>query len=65
MLDLCCCAQAFSRCGEWRSLYSCVRGLPTAVASLGVEHGFCVHGLRQLWHTGPQQSGSVVIGAQV
>ena len=42
-----------------------VRGLLTAVSSLGVEHGFCVHGLRQLWHTGPQQSGSVVIGAQV
>ena len=35
-----CCARAFSSCGERGLLFIVVRGLPTAVASLVVEHGF-------------------------
>ena len=38
-LGLCCCAQAFSSCGEWGLLFVVVRGLLIAVASLVVEHG--------------------------
>ena len=38
-LGLCCCAQAFSSCGEWGLLFVGVRGLLIAVASLVVEHG--------------------------
>ena len=38
-LGLCCCAQAFSSCGERGLLFVAVRGLLTAVASLVAEHG--------------------------
>ena len=37
-LDLCCCAWAFSSCGERGLLFIAVRGLLIAVASLAVEH---------------------------
>ena len=37
-LGLCCCARAFSSCGEWGLLFVAVHGLLIAVASL-VEHG--------------------------
>ena len=37
-LDLCCCARAFSSCGEQGLLFVAVRGLLIAVASV-VEHG--------------------------
>ena len=38
-LGLCCCARAFSSCGELGLLYVVVCGLLTAVASLVAEHG--------------------------
>ena len=38
VLGLCCCALAFSSCGEWGLLFVAVRGLLIAVASLVVEH---------------------------
>ena len=38
-LGLCCCAWAFSSCGELGLLFVVVRGLLTAVASLAAEHG--------------------------
>ena len=38
-LGLCCCARAFSSCGEQGLLFVAVRGLLTAVASLAAEHG--------------------------
>ena len=38
-LGLCCCAQAFSSCGERGLLFVVLRGLLTAVASLVAEHG--------------------------
>ena len=38
-LGLCCCAWAFSSCGESGLLFVAVRGLLTAVASLVAEHG--------------------------
>ena len=38
-LGLCCCAQAFSSCGEWGLLFVVVRGLLIKVASLVAEHG--------------------------
>ena len=44
-LGLCCCAQAFSRCGERGLLFVAVRGLLIAVASLAAEHGLKVHRL--------------------
>ena len=40
VLGLCCCAQAFSSCGEQGLLFVVVCGLLIAVASLVVEHGF-------------------------
>ena len=39
VLGLCCCARAFSSCGEWGLLFVVVCGLLIAVASLVVEHG--------------------------
>ena len=39
MLGLCCCARAFSSCGERGLLFVAVRGLLIAVASLVAEHG--------------------------
>ena len=39
-LGLRCCTQAFSSCGEWRLLFTAVRGLLIAVASCVAEHGF-------------------------
>ena len=38
-LGLCCCARAFSSCGERGLLFIAVRGLLIVVASLVVEHG--------------------------
>ena len=38
-LALCCCAQAFSSCGEHGLLFVAVRGLIIAVASLVAQHG--------------------------
>ena len=38
-LGLCCCARAFSGCGERGLLFVAVRGLLIAVASLVAEHG--------------------------
>ena len=37
-LGLCCCARAFSSCGERGLLFIAVRGLLIAVASLVAEH---------------------------
>ena len=37
-LGLCCCARAFSSCGEQGLLFIVVRGLLIAVASLVAEH---------------------------
>ena len=51
-LGLCCCAQAFSSCGEWGLLLVAVRGLLIAVASLVAEHGLQAPGLQQLWLVG-------------
>ena len=39
VLGLCCCAWAFSSCGERGLLFFAVRGLLIAVASLVAEHG--------------------------
>ena len=39
-LGLCCCAWAFSSCGERGLLFVAVHGLLIAVASLVVEHWF-------------------------
>ena len=39
VLDLHCCARAFSSCGERGLLFVVVRGLLIAVASLVAEHG--------------------------
>ena len=39
VLGLCCCAQAFSSCGEQGLLFLAVRGLLTEVVSLVAEHG--------------------------
>ena len=52
-LGLCCCTWAFSRCGEWRLLF-------TAVASL-VECDLQAHGFHQPWCSGlvaPRHVGS-------
>ena len=38
-LGLCCCAWAFSSCGERGLLFVAVHGLLIAVASLVAEHG--------------------------
>ena len=38
-LGLCCCAGAFSSCGEWGRLFVVVHWLLIAVASLVAEHG--------------------------
>ena len=39
VLGLCCCAQAFSSCGEWRLLFVAVLRLLIAVPSFVAEHG--------------------------
>ena len=39
VLGLCCCAQAFSSCGEWGLFFVAVHGVLIAVASLVAEHG--------------------------
>ena len=38
-VGLCCCAPAFSSCGEWGLLLVVVRRLLIVVASLVAEHG--------------------------
>ena len=67
-LGLRCCPRAFSSCGEQGLLFTAVRGLLIAVASLVVEHGLQVRGLQYLWHVGSvivaprlQSAGSVVV----
>ena len=44
VLGLCCCARAFSSCGERGLLFVAVRGLLIAVASLVAKHGLLAHG---------------------
>ena len=39
VLGICCCARAFSSCGEWGLLFTAVRGLLIVVALLAAEHG--------------------------
>ena len=39
VLGLCCCARAFSSCGEQGLLFVAARGLLIAMASLAAEHG--------------------------
>ena len=46
VLDLHCCMQVFSSCGEWGLLFFTVCGLLTVVTSLVVEHG--LYGLQAL-----------------
>ena len=67
-LGLCCCARAFSSCGEWGLLFVAVSGLLIAVASLAVEYGLQARGLQQLQHIGSvivahglSSAGSVVV----
>ena len=67
VLGLCCCAQAFSSCGEQGLLFVAVRGLLIAVASLvgntGCRRaGFSSRGPRaqQLW-----LAGSVVVACRL
>ena len=45
-LGLCCCAWAFSSCGERGLLFIVVRRLLVAVASLVAEHGLYARGLQ-------------------
>ena len=45
-LGLCCCARAFSSCGERGLLFVAVRRLLIAVASLVAEHGLWARGLQ-------------------
>ena len=52
VLGLCCCAWAFSSCGEQGLLFVAVCGLLIVVASLIAEHRLQAHGLQQLWLTG-------------
>ena len=52
MLGHCCCARAFSSCGEWGLLFVEMCGLLIAVASLVAKHGLEVRGLQELWHMG-------------
>ena len=59
VLDLHCCAQAFSSCVDWGLPLVAVHGLLIEVASLVAEHGLYVHGLQQL-----QYSDSVVVGSR-
>ena len=59
-LGLCCCAQAFSSCGEQGLLLVAVRGLLVEVASLVAENGLQVRRLQQLCHV-----GSVVVGRRL
>ena len=60
MLGLCCCAQAFSSCGEWGILFAVVCRL-IAVASLVMEHRLwgtwasevaALGSVQKLWCTG-------------
>ena len=48
-LSLCCCAGAFSSCGERGLLFLAVHVLLITVASLVAEHGLQVLGLQELW----------------
>ena len=58
-LGLCCCARAFSSCGERGLLFVAVRRVLIAVSSLVVEHGLQTYRLQQFWLEGsraqPQQ----------
>ena len=67
-LGLCCCAQAFSSCGEQGLLFVEVCGLLIEVASLVAEYRLQARGLQQLQHTGSvvvtrrlQSTGSLVV----
>ena len=75
VLGLCCCAWAFSSCGERVLLCAAESSLLIAVASLVAEYRFWVHGLLQLystgsvkWHTGlvtPWHVGSFLPGSGI
>ena len=58
VLGLCCCAQAFSSCGEQGLLFVAVHGFLIAVASLVSEYGLQAHRLQQLWLMGFSSCGS-------
>ena len=49
-LGLHCCARAFSSCSEWGLLFTAVRGLLIAVASLVAEHRLSSCGSQALEH---------------
>ena len=51
-LDLCCCVQGFSSCGERGLVFVAVCRFLIAVASLVAEHGLQARGLQQLWLAG-------------
>ena len=66
-LGLCCCAWAFSSCGERGLLFVAVLGLLIAVASLVVEHGLQARGLQQFCPRGlvaPRHVGSSRLGLE-
>ena len=60
VLGLCCCAWAFSSCGERELLFVVVCGLLTAVASLVAEHGLYARA-SVVVARGLQSVGSVVV----
>ena len=67
MLDLHCCAQAFSSCGEWGLVLVAVCGLLLVVVSLVAEHRLQACRLQRLQHTGSvavafRLSGSLACG---
>ena len=71
-LGLCCCAWAFSSCGEPGLLFLAVHRLLPVVASLVAEHGLQACGLQQLQHAGSvvvacglQSAGSVVVAQRL
>ena len=51
-LGLCCCAWAFSSCGEQGLLFVAMRELLIAVASLVVEHGLQALRPQESWLAG-------------
>ena len=68
VLGLCCCAWAFSSCGERGLLFIKVHRLLIVVAPLVAEHGPQARRLQQLWHVRSlvvscrlQSAGSVVV----
>ena len=67
VLDLHCCAQAFSSCSKWGLVLVAVCGLLLVVVSLVAEHRLQACGLQKLQHTGSvavafRLSGSLACG---